>query len=66
MVDISARFGGDCTKSAIENRFRRIKVDAKRINDAISKGIDPYTMTIDEFEGHQGEVASRGENGRGD
>jgi hypothetical protein len=47
--------------------LRRIKVDAKRINDALSQGIDPYTMTIDDFAGHQGEVAIRGgkANGRG-
>lgn len=45
-IDISARFGGDCTKSAIENRFRRIKSDAKLINNAIAKGVDPITLNI--------------------
>ncbi|CAL3970304.1 unnamed protein product [Diplocarpon coronariae] len=44
--DISTRFGGDCTKSAIENRFRRIKVDAKLVNDAVEKGVDPITLPI--------------------
>ncbi|TVY62724.1 hypothetical protein LSUE1_G006157 [Lachnellula suecica] len=58
--DIAARFGGDCTKSALENRFRRIKTDAKRMNDALSKGIDPGTLAV----GDQGEVATRG--GRGE
>ena len=54
MVDISKRFGGDCTFSALENRFRRIKKDAKLINDAIGKGIDPITLDIG---GTDGEVA---------
>ncbi|PBP23364.1 hypothetical protein BUE80_DR005982 [Diplocarpon rosae] len=44
--DLSTRFGGDCTKSAIENRFRRIKIDAKLINDAVKKGVDPITLPI--------------------
>ncbi|KAL3422932.1 hypothetical protein PVAG01_04679 [Phlyctema vagabunda] len=44
--DISDRFGGDCTKSAVENRFRRIKTDAKLINDALSNKIDPITLPI--------------------
>ncbi|KAH6666957.1 hypothetical protein B0J14DRAFT_490240 [Halenospora varia] len=43
---ISDRFGGDCTRSAIDNRFRRIKDDAKMINEAIKKGIDPITLEI--------------------
>ncbi|TVY40897.1 hypothetical protein LSUB1_G002345 [Lachnellula subtilissima] len=59
--DISARYGGDCTNSAIENRMRRVKTDAKRINNALTQGIDPITLII---EGHQGEVAARGK-GRG-
>jgi hypothetical protein len=54
LVDISKRFGGDCTNSALENRFRRIKKDAKLINDAIAKGIDPITLDIG---GTDGEVA---------
>jgi hypothetical protein len=54
LVDISKRFGGDCTNSALENRFRRIKKDAKLINDAIEKGIDPITLDIG---GTDGEVA---------
>ncbi|PBP20182.1 hypothetical protein BUE80_DR009006 [Diplocarpon rosae] len=44
--DLSTRFGGDCTKYAIENRFRRIKIDAKFINDAVKKGVDPITLPI--------------------
>ncbi|KAG0646543.1 hypothetical protein D0Z07_7656 [Hyphodiscus hymeniophilus] len=43
---ISARFGGDCTMSAIENRFRRIKSDAKLINDALAHGTDPILLPI--------------------
>ncbi|RDL36409.1 uncharacterized protein BP5553_05761 [Venustampulla echinocandica] len=49
--DISTRFGGDCTKSAIENRFRRIKSDAKLINNAVAKGIDPITLNIGDASG---------------
>lgn len=55
-VDIAARFGGDCTTSALENRFRRIKKDAKLINDSIAKGIDPITLPIGDTDG---EVAVR-------
>jgi hypothetical protein len=51
---MSKRFGGDCTFSALENRFKRIKKDAKLINDAIGKGIDPITLGIG---GTDGEVA---------
>jgi hypothetical protein len=54
LLDISKRFGGDCTFSALENRFRRIKKDAKLINDAIANGIDPITLDIG---GTDGEVA---------
>jgi hypothetical protein len=41
---VSKSFGGDCTTSAIANRFRRIKSDAKLINDALANGIDPITL----------------------
>jgi hypothetical protein len=51
---MSKRFGGDCTFSALENRSKRIKKDAKLINDAIGKGIDPITLGIG---GTDGEVA---------
>ncbi|KAI9729495.1 MAG: hypothetical protein M1818_008518 [Claussenomyces sp. TS43310] len=44
--DISKAFGGDCTVSALENRFRRIKADAKSIRDALSEGIDPITLEL--------------------
>ncbi|TAQ86433.1 hypothetical protein B7494_g5243 [Chlorociboria aeruginascens] len=50
-LDTSARFGGDCTKSALENRFRRIKSDAKLINDALKQGIDPITLAIGDAKG---------------
>ena len=43
--------GSDCTASALENRFRRIKQDGKRINDAISNGVDPLTLGIGSGEG---------------
>ncbi|KAH8782157.1 hypothetical protein BGZ57DRAFT_926143 [Hyaloscypha finlandica] len=44
--EIAARFGSDCTASALENRFRPLKRDAKLINDSIAKGIDPKTLPI--------------------
>jgi hypothetical protein len=43
--------GSDCTSSALENRFRRIKQDGKRINDAISTGVDPLSLGIGSGEG---------------
>ncbi len=43
---MAARFGGDCTAMALQNRFRVIKRDAKSMNDAIAKGIDPFTLPI--------------------
>lgn len=43
--------GSDCSTSALENRFRRIKQDSKRINDAISRGVDPLTLGIGSGEG---------------
>lgn len=43
--------GGDCTGSACENRFRRIKQDAKAINAALKKGLDPATLKIGEADG---------------
>jgi len=51
LSDIAARFGGDCTTSAVENRFRRIKKDAQLINDSIKKGIDPITLPIGDTDG---------------
>ena len=56
LAEIAKRFGSDCTQSALENRFRRIKRDAKLINDAIEKGIDPITLDIG---GTDGEVAAK-------
>lgn len=53
---MSDRFGGDCTKSALENRFRRIKSDAERINEAVRKGIDPIILNV----GDTGRVAIKG------
>ncbi|KUJ17356.1 uncharacterized protein LY89DRAFT_583877 [Mollisia scopiformis] len=49
--DIAARFGGDCTKSAVENRFRRVKSDAKLINDAVKNGVDPITINVGDTSG---------------
>lgn len=43
--------GSDCTASALENRFRSIKQDGKRINDALSKGVDPLSLNIGSREG---------------
>lgn len=60
--DIAVRFGGDCTKSALENRFRRVKADAKLINDAIKNGIDPITLNIGET---NGQVALNGKGSSG-
>ena len=45
---ISAGFGGDCTRSAIDNRFRKIKTDAILIRKAIADGVDPFTLPIGE------------------
>jgi hypothetical protein len=57
---MAVRFGGDCTKSALENRFRRIKSDAVLINQAFAKGIDPITLDIG---GKDGQVPIKGGNG---
>lgn len=62
LLDISARFGGDCTKSALENRFRRIRSDAKLINAAVDKGIDPIALNIGDTDG---EVVVRSGKGNG-
>jgi hypothetical protein len=43
--------GSDCTASALENRFRSIKQDGKRINDALSNGVDPLSLNIGSREG---------------
>jgi hypothetical protein len=43
---MAARFGGDCTAMALQNRFRAIRRDAKLINDSIAKGVDPITLPI--------------------
>ncbi|KAG9236712.1 hypothetical protein BJ875DRAFT_503184 [Amylocarpus encephaloides] len=44
--ELATKFGGDCTRSALENRFRRIKRDAKAMNEALDKGINPITLPI--------------------
>ncbi|KAF7901073.1 hypothetical protein EAF00_003294 [Botryotinia globosa] len=54
---ISVRFGGDCTASALDNRFRRLKSDAKLINAAVAKGEDPILMNVGDT---NGEVACKG------
>lgn len=46
LLEISRRFGGICTTSAIDNRFRRIRVDAKMINEKLEAGVDPMTLKI--------------------
>jgi hypothetical protein len=38
----------------LENRFRRIKGDAKALNDALEKGIDPITIPTDSLNGKIG------------
>ena len=40
--------------SALENRFRRIKGDAKALNDALAAGIDPFTIPTDSLNGKNG------------
>ncbi|THV52198.1 hypothetical protein BGAL_0086g00200 [Botrytis galanthina] len=54
---ISLRFGGDCTASALDNRFRRLKSDAKLINAAVAKGEDPILINVGDT---NGEVACKG------
>lgn len=44
--EIAKAFGGDCTKWAIDNRFRSLKTDAKRISDALASGLDPGDLVI--------------------
>ncbi|OBT95909.2 hypothetical protein VE01_06093 [Pseudogymnoascus verrucosus] len=45
-AEIAKAFGGDCTKWAIDNRFRSLKTDAKRIGDALASGLDPISLDI--------------------
>lgn len=59
-VAISLRFGGDCTASALDNRFRRLKSDAKLINAAVAKGEDPILMNVGDT---NGEIACKGKGG---
>jgi hypothetical protein len=40
--------------SALDNRFRRIKADAKALNDAVAQGIDPMTIDTDSLNGKSG------------
>jgi len=51
LLDISARFGGDCTAGAIQNRFKRIKKDAVLINQAVAAGIDVITINVGDTSG---------------
>lgn len=60
--EMATRYGGDCTKSSLENRFRRIRTDASLINDAVKKGIDPITLDIG---GPDGAVPIKGGAARG-
>ncbi|KAA8573967.1 hypothetical protein EYC84_005509 [Monilinia fructicola] len=48
---ISVRFGGDCTVSALENRFKRLKSDAKLINAAVANGEDPININVADTNG---------------
>jgi hypothetical protein len=48
LAAISTAFGGDCTKSAIDNRFRKIKSHAVLIKKALADGRDPFSLHIDE------------------
>ncbi|KAF5874488.1 uncharacterized protein Bfra_004498 [Botrytis fragariae] len=57
---ISVRFGGDCTASALDNRFRRLKSDAKLINAAVARGEDPILMNVGDT---NGEIACKGKGG---
>ena len=43
---LSKNMGSDCTPSALDNRFRSIKKDAKAINSAVANGIDVLTLHI--------------------
>ncbi|KAB8303400.1 hypothetical protein EYC80_004828 [Monilinia laxa] len=51
MKAISVRFGGDCTVSALENRFKRLKSDAKLINAAVGNGEDPISINVADTNG---------------
>ncbi|QSZ33889.1 hypothetical protein DSL72_005463 [Monilinia vaccinii-corymbosi] len=47
----SDRFGGDCIVSPLENRFRRLKSDAKLINIAVGEGEDPININVADTDG---------------
>ncbi|RDW71480.1 hypothetical protein BP6252_08043 [Coleophoma cylindrospora] len=59
--ELSKCFGGDATKSAMENRFRRIKSDAQLIKASIAKGLDPINISIGEGDGIAHRKGGRGE-----
>ncbi|RDW83019.1 hypothetical protein BP5796_04510 [Coleophoma crateriformis] len=59
--ELSKCFGGDATKSAMENRFRRIKSDAQLIKASIAKGLDPIHIPIGEGDGTTHRKGGRGE-----
>ena len=52
---LAQKMGSDCTASAMKHRCIRIKQDGKRINDAISQGVDPLTLGIGSGEGTNSE-----------
>lgn len=60
ILDISVRFGGISTQSAIDNRFRKVKVDAKSINKAVANGVDPFTLNIGDSLGSAAGDGKRG------
>ncbi|KAI9647276.1 hypothetical protein NHQ30_003659 [Ciborinia camelliae] len=59
--EISPRFGGDCTVSALENRFRRLKSDATLINTAIASGKDPISINVGDTNGLAACKSKKGE-----
>jgi len=46
LAGIAKAMGSDCTPSAIENRFRKLKVEAKWIEDALENGKDPLELKL--------------------
>ena len=46
MSDISKFVGGDCTASAVDNRLRYYKTDAKLMAAAVARGEDPMDLNI--------------------
>jgi hypothetical protein len=64
LSDIAVRFGGDCTKSALESRFRRLRSDAVLINKAVAKGINPITINVGGTDGQVAVKSGKGSHGQ--